>query len=123
MKEHGAAVLDTWGTEFPEAVAPRADEMVFTNRCVNPVLNTGLMTWLARLGVTHLAFGGVVTNLVLKATARAADDAGFGVTVLKGLRAAPNPEWHRFVVENMLPLYGAVSTSAAWEASLVAACA
>jgi nicotinamidase-related amidase len=33
-------------------------------------------------------------------------DAGFAVTVLKDCCAAPNPDWHRFSIENILPLFG-----------------
>jgi nicotinamidase-related amidase len=114
MKEHGAAILGMWGTEFPAAVAPRPEEMVFTKQCVNPFFNTGLMTWLLRRGITRLVIGGVVTNLVVEATARAADDAGFSVVVLEDLCAAPNPAWHRFSVENMLPLFATVTNSDAF---------
>lgn len=111
MKEHGAAIAGTWGTEFPELLAPRADELVITKQCVNPFFNTGLMTWLLHRGVSKLVFGGVVTNLVVEMTARAADDAGFALTVLEDCCAAPNPAWHAFSVENILPLFATVSSS------------
>ena len=111
MKEHGAAIAGTWGTEFPELLAPRADELIVTKQCVNPFFNTGLMTWLLHRGVHKLVFGGVVTNLVVEMTARAADDAGFALTVLEDCCAAPNPAWHAFSVDNILPLFATVSSS------------
>ena len=111
MKEHGAAIAGTWGTEFPELLAPRADELVVTKQCVNPFFNTGLMNWLLHRGVQKLVFGGVVTNLVVEMTARAADDAGFALTVLEDCCAAPNPAWHAFSVDNILPLFATVSSS------------
>ena len=111
MKENGAAIAGTWGTEFPELLAPRADELVITKQCVNPFFNTGLMTWLLHRGVQKLVFGGVVTNLVVEMTARAADDAGFALTVLEDCCAAPNPAWHAFSVENILPLFATVASS------------
>ena len=111
MKENGAAIAGTWGTEFPELVAPRADELIITKQCVNPFFNTGLMTWLLHRGVHKLVFGGVVTNLVVEMTARAADDAGFALTVLEDCCAAPNPAWHAFSVDNILPLFATVSSS------------
>lgn len=113
MKEHGAAIAGTWGTEFPELVAPAASELVITKQCVNPFFNTGLMTWLLHRKVEKLVFGGVVTNLVVEMTARAADDAGFALTVLEDCCAAPNPAWHAFSVENILPLFATVSSSKA----------
>ena len=111
MKEHGAAIAGTWGTEFPDIVAPLAHELVITKQCVNPFFNTGLMSWLLHRGVSKLVIGGVVTNLVVEMTARAADDAGFALTVMEDCCAAPNPAWHAFSVENMLPLFATVASS------------
>ncbi len=113
MKEHGAVIAGTWGTEFPEIVAPLPNELVVTKQCVSPFFNTILMAWLQRRGIEHLVFGGVVTNLVVEMTARVADDAGFGLTVLEDCCAAPNPAWHAFSVENILPLFATVSNTRA----------
>ncbi len=117
LKASGAAVLGSWGCEFPADVAPLDNEPVFTKQCVNPFFNTPLLVWLLRQGVTDLVLGGVVTNLVVEASARAADDAGFAVTVLEDCCASPNPDWHRFSVENMLPLFGTVSNSTRFAAA------
>ena len=114
LKAAGAAVLGSWGCEFPALVAPRNDEPIFTKQCVNPFFNTPLMVWLLRQGVTELVIGGVATNLVVEATARAADDAGFAVTVLEDCCASPNPAWHQFSVESMLPLFGKVTSTASF---------
>ena len=114
LKASGAVVLGSWGCEFPAQVAPLNSEPVFTKQCVNPFFNTPLMVWLLRQGVTDLVLGGVATNLVVEATARAADDAGFAVTVLEDCCASPNPAWHQFAIENMLPLFGKISSAAAF---------
>ena len=114
LKANKAAILGTWGTEFPEAVAPREDELIVTKQCVNPFYNTGLLNWLLARGVGKVVIGGVVTNLVVESTARAADDAGLAVTVLEDVCAAPNPEWHRFSVENILPMFATISDSKAF---------
>jgi nicotinamidase-related amidase len=115
LKASCAAIAGTWGCDFPDAVAPRADEHVVTKQGVNPFFNTGLLSWLHQRGITHLIFGGVATNLVVEATARAADDAGFAITVLEDCCASPNPEWHDFSVRNILPMFGTVATSAVLE--------
>ena len=114
LKANGAAVLGTWGTEFPAAIAPRADELVVTKQCVNPFYNTGLLNWLQARGIKHVVLGGVVTTLVVESAARAADDAGLAVTVLEDLCAAPNPDWHAFAINNTLPLFGQVTASDAF---------
>lgn len=111
LKASGAAVLGTWGTEFPDAIAPKHNEMVFTKQCVNPFFGTGLLNWLLHRKVDHVVLAGVVTNLVVESTARAADDAGFATTVLEDCCAAPNPDWHRFSIEQILPLFAQVSSS------------
>ncbi len=113
MKENGVAVADTWAANFPALLTPRTDELIITKQCVNPFFNTGLMSWLLHRGVEKLVFGGVVTNLVVEMTARVADDAGFALTVLEDCCAAPNPAWHAFSVENILPLFATVSSSTA----------
>lgn len=111
LKSHGAAVLGTWGTEFPALLSPQADDYIVTKQCVSPFYNTGLLNWLFHRGVQRVVIGGVVTNLVVESTARAADDAGLGVTVLEDCCAAPNPAWHQFAIDNTLPLFAEMSTS------------
>jgi nicotinamidase-related amidase len=116
LKANNIAVLGTWGTEFPEALKPADGELVVTKQCVNPFFGTNLMNWLAQSGVRHVVLGGVVTNLVVESTARAADDAGFAVTVLEDCCAAPNADWHTFAIESTLPLFGSISSSKAFAA-------
>jgi biuret amidohydrolase len=111
LKSHGAAVLGTWGTEFPTALTPLDEDYVVTKQCVNPFYNTGLLNWLHHRGIARIVIGGVVTNLVVESTARAADDAGLGVTVLDDCCAAPNPAWHKFAIENTLPLFADVTST------------
>lgn len=111
LKANKAAIVGTWGTEFPREISPRGDELIVTKQCVNPFYNTGLLNWLLARGVREIIIGGVVTNLVVEATARAADDAGLATMVLEDICAAPNPEWHRFSVENILPMFANVSST------------
>jgi nicotinamidase-related amidase len=114
LKSHGAAILGTWGTEFPAALAPGEEDWVVTKQCVNPFYGTGLLHWLLQRQVSHVILGGVATNLVVESTARAADDAGLAVTVLEDCCASPNPTWHQFSIENMLPLFGEVSSTTSY---------
>ena len=114
LKANGAAILGTWGTDFPAVIAPRDDELIVTKQCVNPFHNTGLLNWLLAKGIKRIVIGGVVTNLVVESTARAADDAGLAITVLEDCCAAPNPDWHRFAIENTLPLFAEISSTNAF---------
>jgi nicotinamidase-related amidase len=111
LKANKAAILRTWATEFPDVIMPRPEELIVTKQCVNPFYNTGLLNWLLARGVKRIIIGGVVTNLVVESTARAADDAGLAVTVLEDVCAAPNTDWHQFSIKNILPLFAEVTTS------------
>jgi nicotinamidase-related amidase len=114
MKANNAVILGTWGTEFPDVIAPRESELIVTKQCVNPFFNTGLLNWLLARGIKKIVIGGVVTNLVVESTARAADDAGLAVTVLEDCCAAPSAEWHQFAIQNTLPLFAEISSSGAF---------
>jgi nicotinamidase-related amidase len=111
IKEHGAAVLGTWGTEFPKDLTPNPADLVVTKQCVNAFYNTGLLNWLHARGIRHILIGGVVTNLAVESAARAADDAGLAVTVVEDLCASPNSDWHRFSFENILPMFATITTT------------
>jgi nicotinamidase-related amidase len=114
LKERKAVVLGTWGTEFPQEIAPLPGEMVYTKLAVNPFLNTGLLLWLLRKRIETLALCGVYTHMVVDSTARNADDAGFRVKVLEDCCASPDMELHRYEVEKILPLFGEVISSEAF---------
>jgi nicotinamidase-related amidase len=118
IKKMQALVVGSWGLEFPDEISPRADEMIYTKRAVNPFFNTGLLTWLRARGVDTLALCGVYTHMVVDSTARYADDSGFMVKVLEDCCASPDPEVHRIEVEKILPLFGQVMSSDDFLASL-----
>lgn len=118
LREKRAIVIGTWGLEFPEAIAPRPGDMVYTKRAVSPFRDTGLETWLHRNGVDTLALCGVYTHMVVDSAARHADDAGFVVKVLEDCCASPDPELHRVECEKILPLFGTVMSARTFVASL-----
>ena len=110
LKQNRAAILGTWGSEFPPALQPAEGEFVVTKACVNPFFNTNLLSLLHKHGVTEVVLGGVATHMAVESTARYADDAGFAVTVLEDCCAVANPAWHQHSIENILPLFGRVTS-------------
>jgi nicotinamidase-related amidase len=118
LKEAGAAIIGTWGTEFAAEVAPAEGELIVTKQCVNPFFNTGLYAWLARHSVREVVLGGVATNLVVESAARFADDAGFAVTVLEDCCASMSEEMHQFAISKTLPIFARVTNSAAYLSEL-----
>ncbi|MEM7280253.1 MAG: cysteine hydrolase [Pseudomonadota bacterium] len=111
LKANQACQIGAWGTEFHASVSPLEGEYVVTKQCVNPFYNTGLMNYLHRYDCTDLILCGTVTNLVVESATRAADDAGFAVTVVEDACAAPNAELHEFAVSKILPMFGRVETT------------
>jgi nicotinamidase-related amidase len=112
LKANGAAIIDSWGTEFPPLLKPVAGELIITKQCVNPFFNTALLSSLRERGIERLFLGGVATNLVVEMTVRAADDAGFAPVVLSDLCASPSAEMHAFSLERIIPMFGKVMTGA-----------
>ena len=108
LKTNRAAIAGEWGSEFHPSVAPAEGELIITKQCVNPFFNTPLLTWLLHNGIGRLYLGGVATNLVVESTVRFADDAGFEPVVIRELCAAPNPDWHDFSINNIIPVFGRV---------------
>jgi nicotinamidase-related amidase len=80
--------------------------------------HSALLSLLLRRGSRRVVLGGVVTNFAVESTARYSDDAGFAVTVIEDCRASPNPEWHAFTVEKMLPLFGELVSAGAFVAGV-----
>jgi nicotinamidase-related amidase len=118
LKKRKALIIGTWGLDFPEAIKPLPEEIVYTKRAVNPFFNTGLLTWLRAHGVDTVALAGVYTHQAVDSTARYADDCGFVVKVLEDCCASPDPELHRIECEKILPLFGSVISSMEFIASL-----
>lgn len=81
---------DGKGAEIQSNVAPLADEKVIIKKEVNSFLNTDLLDFLNKNGITKLVLCGMQTNMCLEAAARAAADYGFGCTVIHDACAAKN---------------------------------
>ena len=119
LKNNRAAIAGEWGSEFHPSVTPAGDELVITKQCVNPFFNTGLLTWLLHNDIQRLYLGGVATNLVVESSVRFADDAGFEPIVIRELCAAPNPAWHDFSIDNIIPVFGKVIGIDEFEAAIL----
>ena len=72
----------TPGAEIAPVVAPEAGEMVLTKHRPNSFLGTGLDEVLRAAGVETVTVCGAMSQMCIDATARAAADLGFKVTVV-----------------------------------------
>jgi nicotinamidase-related amidase len=103
---------DTWGTRIVDEVAPTPDDIVLNRyRSLDPSYGAGLWRVLRRLKTDTLLIAGVSTTLAVEGTVRAAANRGFRVVVLADGCASVPDEWHRFSIENVIPLLADVVPS------------
>lgn len=78
----------TEGSRIHAAVQPEAGEPVLRKARPNSFVGTNLETMLREAGITHLTICGAMSQMCIDATARAAVDSGFQVTVVSDACAA-----------------------------------
>ncbi|TFB92019.1 cysteine hydrolase [Cryobacterium sp. MDB2-10] len=86
-------VLGTAGAEIYPLVAPVATEHHLTKGSPNAFIGTGLEQLLRDEDIEHLVIMGMMSSMCIDATARAALDLGFLVTVVHDACAAPDFEF------------------------------
>jgi nicotinamidase-related amidase len=102
----------TWGAEIHPEVRPVAGDLVL-NRYVgiDPSHGSALWATLGSLNRRTLIVMGVSTNFAVEGTVRAAVNRMFDVILVEDCCAGESDDWHRFSVENILPLLATVTTS------------
>jgi nicotinamidase-related amidase len=75
-------VTGTGGAQINVTVAPQGDEPTVLKHVPNSFRNTGLEAMLRDAGVTSVTICGAMSQMCIDATARAARDMGFDVTVV-----------------------------------------
>ena len=83
---------DTEGVEIHQSVTPVANEKVIVKHSPNSFINTTLFESLQAESITHLVICGMMTNMCVDATTRAAKDLGFECTVISDACATRNLE-------------------------------
>lgn len=112
----------TKGAEIHASVAPITGELVLTKARANSFHETGLLNLLREAGIDALIICGAMSQMCIDATARAAADYGFQVTVAEDACGAKEMVFGRVAVSAeqvhaafMAPLamsYGAVKKTA-----------
>lgn len=90
---------DGKGAEIHPDVAPLAGEKIIVKNEVNSFLNTDLLDYLHKNGITKLVLCGMQTNMCLEGATRAASDYGFQCTVIHDACAAKNLAFEGKVVK------------------------
>ena len=107
-------VKGTWGVETHAALTPRPEDFVLERTVgVDGSYGTQLYPVLRMLGRTTMLMSGVSTNLAVEGIVRASVNRGFDVVVMEDCCASYPDEWHRFSIENIMPLLATVTTAEA----------
>ncbi|MEJ2064982.1 MAG: cysteine hydrolase family protein [Reinekea sp.] len=85
----GFMLPDTAGVEIHERVQPAPGEPVIIKHCPNAFWQTDLEAQLKALGINQLVIAGMMSQMCVSATSRAAMERGFGVKVIADACAAP----------------------------------
>ena len=111
----------TPGAEWHPLVAPVPGETVVCKHYPNGFRETDLDERLVALGITHLVVAGMMTNMCLDATVRAAFDLGYTATVLHDACAAtdlafegqaiPAPQVHGAFLAALAMVYARVAAT------------
>jgi len=113
-QRHPMLVEGTWGVETHDALAPKPEDFVLERTVgVDGSYGTQLYPVLRMLGRTTMLMSGVSTNLAVEGIVRASVNRGFDVVVLEDCCASYPDEWHRFSIENIMPLLATVTTAEA----------
>ena len=88
----------TKGAEFYPLVAPSKNETVIKKHYPNSFKDTGLLNHLIKNQINHLIICGMMTQLTIDATVRAAYDLGFSCTVLQDACAARQLEFNQATI-------------------------
>jgi len=105
-------VEGTWGVRVHEALAPQPEDFVLERTVgVDGSYGTQLYPVLRALGRTTMLMTGVSTNLAVEGIVRASVNRGFDLVVIEDCCASYPDEWHRFSIENIMPLLATVTTS------------
>jgi nicotinamidase-related amidase len=105
-------VEGTWGVQIHDALAARPEDFVLERTVgIDGSYGTQLYPVLRQLKRTTMVMAGVSTNLAVEGIVRASVNRGFDTVVIEDCCASYPDEWHRFSIENILPLIATVTTS------------
>lgn len=99
--QHGALLLDSWGTEFHEKLEFQKSDLVVIKHRVNVFYSTPLEAILRAQNIQRLILTGVATNMAIEHTARDAHDRDYSVVILKDACETASEEAHKAALESM----------------------
>jgi nicotinamidase-related amidase len=114
-----ALIEGTWGVQIHQALAARPEDFVLERTVgVDGSYGTQLYPVLRMLERTTMLMTGVSTNLAVEGIVRASVNRGFDLVVIEDCCASYPDEWHRFSIDNIMPLLATVTSAEAVGAAL-----
>ena len=102
----------TWGAEIhPELAAASQDFVLERTVGVDGSYGTQLYPVLRQLRRTTMLMTGVSTNIAIESIVRASVNRGFDMVVIEDCCASYPDDWHRFSIDNIMPLLATVTTA------------
>lgn len=92
-------LADTDGAKINQFVLPKEDEKIITKHFPNSFRETDLMDYLRSNNIKNLVITGMMTDVCVEATTRAAFDFGFSNTIIGDATATRNRELNGEVVK------------------------
>ena len=99
---------DHAGSQIVNSLKPKNEEMVVIKNTSGVFTATNLELFLQNMGVEQLFVVGVVTNICVEGSARAASELGFDVFIIDDACAAWSPEIHKNTLVSFEMMFGSV---------------
>ncbi|MBI3783714.1 MAG: cysteine hydrolase [Deltaproteobacteria bacterium] len=104
-------VEGTWGAQIHDALAAQPQDFVLERTVgIDGSYGTQLYPVLRQLKRSTMIMTGVSTNLAVEGIVRASVNRGFDLVVVEDCCASFPDEWHRFSIDNILPLIATVTS-------------
>lgn len=94
VKERRQAILGSWSTSIHEDVAPQPGEYIVTKHRIDPFFNTDLELMLRVNKIEEVYLSGVSSEFVVLATALAAHDRDYKVSVIEDCVSSSDQHSH-----------------------------
>jgi len=106
VKDTGAFQRDTWGARVADVLNVDDSDIVVDNKSTTCAFaTTALDKVLGELGITHVALGGLLTNICIETTMRTAYDKGYKVYTLTNCSATVGNEQQEASIKNNWPMF------------------
>ena len=106
VKDTGAFQRDTWGAKVADVLDVQDSDIVVDNKSTTCAFaTTDLDKVLGELGITHVALGGLLTNICIETTMRTAYDRGYKVYALTDCSATVGNEQQEASIKNNWPMF------------------